>query len=227
MKTDCEFIEGIYEKAKNYDSLNAFEDVIVFDELPRQNRAKLQLVACLTIVLLTGINYTSSNFNQLEIADSTPIQINGELNGIDENYNTMARSLEPVVGMSLGEGLYYNPIDEAEVLCTAQVLVVEDSIYDLERQIATTKVKLKLNETIKGEINEEFELLVTGGLDYGTVFNLDEVVLLCLQSFYYDTSLYILTGDALGKFSLIENDLFINDMGECYDIQNLKLYFDN
>lgn len=229
MKTDREFLDGIYEKAKLIEKSDDFENVTFLDISSNYSkRAKFQLIASLSLVLLTGIGYSNSNLgtiNKMEI----PQNIESNYQHLWEDNSNKARSNEPMV-MSLGEDLYYNPIEQAEVILTAKVNKIEKSVYNQDNNTITTNVCFELNETLKGAIESDFKVLINGGydenqkvyLDYETVFDLDEEVLLFLETSHSNNDLYILAGASIGKFSAIENDLYINQIGEIYTIDDLK-----
>lgn len=230
MKTDREFIDGIYEKAKNYNEND--NNITFFDVSSQQTkRAKLQLVACLTLVLLTGIGYSNSNFIQIDKME-LPQSISNNYQYLGQDQSNMVRSNQPMV-MSLGEDLYYNPIDQADVICAATVVKIEKGNYDELTNSITTNVLFKAIDTLKGEINNEFQLIVSGGFDdndkvysdYEAVFEVDEEVLLFLETSYMDTNLYILAGESLGKYSLANDGLYVNPQGEYYTLDDLKTHF--
>lgn len=239
MKTNREFIDGIYEKAKNYENSEdstSFDlgNVTFLDTSLNQKRAKLQFVACLTLVLLTGIGYSNSNFIKIDKMElPQEISNNYQYLGFDDDGMAgISRTSEPHI-MSLGEDLYYNPIEQSEVICTAKVVKIEKSNYDEKSNFISTNVIFETFETIKGSINQEFKLLVTGGvdelnkvyLDYEEVFELNEHVLLFLETSHSDPNLYILAGASLGKYSLADNQIYENEAGIQYTINDLKTHF--
>ncbi len=228
MKTDREFIDGIYEKAKLLEKSNELDDVTFLDVSSNYNKTKFQLVASLAFVLLTGIGYSSNNFNTISKMEISQ-EISSNYQHIWQDSSDRVRSNVPM-SMSLGEDLYYNPIEQAEQILTAKVVKIEKSVYDENTNTITTSVCFEPNENLKGILNDNFKVLIAGGydenqkvyLDYETVFEVDEEVLLFLETSHLDKDLYILAGASLGKFSSIDNDLYINQIGESYTINDLK-----
>lgn len=221
MKTDDEFIAGIYEKAKMLEKSDN-SDIVTFKEVSSNytKKPKLQLVASLVFVLFTGIGYSSGNFNTVLSQDMAD-----NYQSLESDLNPMVRTAQP---MSTGASdLHYNPIEQAEVICTAKVSKIEESIYDQNTNSSTTNVFLQTLETIKGTISEEFQLLLVDTLDDLTTVSLvhDEEVLLFLETSYNDMNLYILTGTSHGKYSLKNDGIYENHFGIQYTINDLKTHF--
>lgn len=230
MRTDREFIDGIYEKAKNYDKYDTLDNITFLDKSYHSRKAKLQLVASLTLVMLTGIGYSNANFVTIDKMLIPNSYENLELSSTE----SLVRTMEPMMAY-MSEPLHFNPIEEADVICTAIVTEIFKSNYEKDLNNITTPVLFETLETVKGAINPEFELLVAGGfddfskvyLDYEAVFELGEEVLLFLQSSPDDMSLYILSGASRGKYSTDNSYLYVNSDGISYTVNQLKNHFDS
>lgn len=239
MKTNREFIDGIYEKAKCYEESNHFDNLAFLNNSPNYgNRAKIQLVACLTLVLFTGIGYSNSNFiSESSIIMEIPSAVTTEYQHLGAvaggGMDDMSRTMQSMTMEFAVDDLHFNPIEIAEVICTAKVSRIEQSVYNQETHEITTNVVFETFENIKGSINNEFELLVMGGvdeirkvyLDYETVFKVGEEVLLFLETSHIDSNLYILTGASLGKYSMSNNYFYENEAGIRYTVNDLKTHF--
>lgn len=209
MKTDREFLEGIYEKARLLEAERKETENSVFEKgqtdreeklikiketekmlqlpLPKRNAIPIRGIAAAAAafaVVITGSLYFNRSV-PMEIPQGyqelTQTQEANEADGI-ANFRAAPAASPMMVTAS-------SPVVDAQVICTAKVGRIEKSIYDEETSTFTTTIQLKPIEIIKGQPASPISLTVAGGYDekaktyqeYEEVFEVNERVLLFLE----------------------------------------------
>lgn len=191
MKTDKDFLEGIYEKARALDSLrleiennegsftgdqnNKEIKIMEFNETQKMlkmtpaPKRRITLVRCMIAaaaafaVVATGNLYLNRSI-PMEIPLGYQELAGGTNENENENENENGRSALLQAAPMMAMGLN-SPVVDAAVICTAKVGRIDKSVYDEETQSFTTAVLLKPIEIIKGEDQEAFTLTIAGGYD--------------------------------------------------------------
>lgn len=197
MKTDREFLDGVYEKAERLRGMDAVSKKAVPIRQKRRVLWRGAVSAAGLCLLLAGGLFFSENQPKMEIPEgytNMMEKIPMELNGIEP------RAIVEV-----------DPVTEADLIAAGKVSAIGKSVYEQENQTILTMVTVTLTERYKGDAaTDEVNVAVTGGineedhtyLDYEAVFRRGENVLLFLTE-RQDGS-YILFGGAQGKLTRLK-----------------------
>ncbi|MEG0692516.1 MAG: hypothetical protein RR444_05480 [Oscillospiraceae bacterium] len=193
MKTDREFLDGVYQKAR-----------LLEDNLPptlkitRVSISKKSLVAAAIFFLLAIPSVYYYNQPKMEapagFKSNMPMAIRG----------FMLFNIESLTANS-------------ELILTAKVTKIDKSVYDKDKSSIITNVKVKPTEVLKGLTDTNLlDIKINGGYDkksktfveYEATFKRTEDVLLFLNKDPNSDS-YFLSGSSQGKYTYLstENDV--------------------
>lgn len=204
MKTDEDFIQGIYEKAEILKKdEKAIAKIILLKPHKNVFVKTIAVAAAFMLVAASGIAYLNQPTMETpaEYAKDMPM--------------AMRAMMAPDINMVM---------ENSELILTAKVTKIEKSVYDEENSRIITNVKLRPTEILKGEFTAKSLIIkVGGGLDkendsfepYEAVFERSEEVLLFLvpenisgtsDNSSSDKISYILSNGELSKYSLQDNE---------------------
>ena len=210
MKTDREFLDGIYEKATALDDATPTKVKITYLQ---RNIKMLAIVAGFIFVAIPSLLYFNQQTMEVptEFQTTAPIGIRG-FSMFDES--TLA--------------------DDSEIILTAQVTKIDKSVYDADNSSIITNVSIKPTEVLKGSVDSKvIEVCVNGGYDkksdtfvaYEAIFKRSEDVLLFLNKDPNSDS-YILSGSSDGKYTYLsaehDSKQYIGSNDTTFDILQLK-----
>lgn len=199
MKTDREFLDGIYVRAEQLQSKNE-----ATKSMPNIILLKYSVPAfvALLLIVITPMMY----FNR-----SIPMVV------MQENERMM-----PFMAMEALAPSLYDMTAQSTVIVQAKVKKIEKSVYEKENDIITTKVLLTAKEVYKGDkAIRSIELTVNGGYNvkadiyvpYDAVFEKNEVTLLFLNE---ANNGYILSDPMNSKYTYLSSEN-LDDMYQAVD----------
>lgn len=218
MKTDNEFLMGVYNKAHSYSSLE--EKPKGFDQ-PKQNHFKRYIGIAAAAVLIAVVAPSLYFLNNVSYEMYEPV-------------NTKTRTNEPVAAAFTAESVNTDEfINGSELIVTAQVKKIDKSVYEYsDTNHMTTTVTLKVSQFFKGDGESTIKLKVNGGYDqktsnfvpYEATFKKKEKVLLFLVK--SGDNEYTLRNSAYGKYSEVnateQSGVYMTKDGETITIEELK-----
>lgn len=191
MKSDREFLDGIYEKARFSEKLIEEQKSKIINIKPKKSiLMRLTAAAAAIVLVATPI---SIYLNQPQM--TVPQQAAGDL-----PMSIRAMTIRPDAQMLA---------DNSELILTAKITKIEKSVYDEGKSRIITSVKLRPTEIIKGDFTQKnLHLKVNGGYlkksdayePYEAVFEISEDVLLFLK-LDEDKNSYILSDGEYSKYS--------------------------
>ena len=194
MKSDREFLDGVYEKARQMETKPEKNSV------RKPGRRYLAVAAALLAII---IPLTAGLLMQ------SPEQEPGGL-----SLARMAQMPSPDLTW-LGEN--------AGLVVKGRVLAVKEGGFDATLQCEVTYVQLAVEEVWKGEAEGELRVRITGSTQGQTpleaAFAEGEEVALFLWD---ESGEYSLCGSTQGKFTLMEADTYLGCDGEAYTAGELK-----
>lgn len=219
MKSDNEFLDGVYKKAEAFSSDK--QNVVGF------STSKISLfkkyagiaVAAVLVAVIAPSLYFGLNSGYEMIAPAQTATLKAAPIAIAMN----AFSIEDMTAQS-------------DVIVMANVKKIEKSVYESENDMnnnMTTDVLLKSKNVLKGDLsNNKFTVRVTGGYDektsnyipYEAIFAKKEETLLFLTQ--SEENVYTLTASASGKYTKLtdqkDNEVFQDKYGNTITVQHLE-----
>lgn len=202
MKSDRDFLNGIYHKAEVLKKLDYAE------KKPNLKLNSKWLIAAATLTLVVSLNIYNNT--------STPMKIQADNS---RQTPSAARFINSIDIASLTE--------DADIIVRAKVNKIHKSVY--ENNILTTTVELSSKEILKGTLeNKNIDLVVMGGfdkksntyVDYEAIFDRNEDTLLFLNKI--DGKFY-LTYSSQGKYTHLKtSDTEITYKGSSGEIITLS-----
>lgn len=199
MKTDREFLDGVYAKAEKLRTEEHPAPKFVFTGKEGRKRTvwstAAAAVACIALLLTGGLVYRESQ-PKMEIP---------------EGYTNLLENIPMTLGIEGRAITVEPPLTDAELIAAGNVTGIAKSVYEEEKQSIITMVTVNLTERYKGEpVTSPINVAVTGGvneadktyLDYEAVFRRGENVLLFLTK--QEDGSYTLFGGAQGKLSRLK-----------------------
>lgn len=195
MKTDREFLDGVYAKAKLIEeNPPKTQKTIHFTPLKRTFAA----AAAFIVVAASSLLY----FNQPKME-------------VPASYQASAPMAIRAFGVA--ELNLENLANNAKLIVTGKVTQIKKSVYDEEKSSIITSVTVKPTQLLKGETAaKQLDIAVTGGyhkqtdtfIDYEAIFERSEDVLVFL-TWDEPSQSYVLSGGSQGKYSYLnaENEV--------------------
>ncbi len=193
MKTDREFLDGIYQKAKLMEE-NKNEKVKITYFTPH----KKALVAAAAFILVAIPSIINLNQPQMK----TPT-----------NY----KSDKPMAIRSFNVLDVETLITNSDLILTGKVTKIEKNVYEEDKSRIITTVKVKPTEILKGKAETNMlDIKINGGynektksfIEYDTTFKRYEDVLVFLEH-DADSNSYIVSGSSQGKYTYLNS---LNDV---------------
>lgn len=218
MKTDREFLDGIYAKA---DLLQAAPQKVkkININFVTPQRILGAVAAVFLLIAIPSVTYAQQP--RMEIPE-------GYTNLSTFVRGTQLHTAPPQTG---DIGL----IEYSELICTAKVIKIENSVYEKENQRIITNVQVKPTVVLKGEpVEKVLTIQVNGGYDsvikkytdYEATFAQGEDVLVFLNK-DVNTNSYILYGSSLGKYTYLngqgDTKSYIDASGLSVNISGLRV----
>lgn len=219
MKNDREFLDGIYQKARMIEDNAVAKPKKIDLSFVVSHRILGAVAAVFLLIAIPSVTYASQP--QMEIPS-------GYIDLAPSIGKTRIHAAPP----QTGDGDLF---EYSDIICTAKVLKIENSVYEKDNERIITNVQIKPNCVLKGEsVDKVLTIQVKGGfdkntkayLDYEATFAQGEDVLLFLEKDLYSNS-YILYGSSLGKYTYLagqgEAKSYIDKNGLSVSIAGLRL----
>lgn len=218
MKTENEFLKGVYEKSEAFAS---GEKKPRGFEQPKQNHFKRYIGIAAAAVLIAVVapslyfSYSNASYEMYE-----PVSDKARIN-------------EPVAATLLASAVDVGELaNSCDIVVLAQVKKIDKSVYEFsDTSHMTTTVSLKVNQYLKGDGDATIKIKVNGGYDqetsnfipYEATFKKKENVVLFLVK--TDGDEYALQNSAYGKYSEVkdpeQSDVYLSKDSETITIAEI------
>lgn len=255
MKTDREFLDGIYEKAAVMETALPIRRADKSKSFFTSSGFKAIAVAAAFVLVATPAIYLFNGGENKMIIPEGYSLVERKSNNINHGKNLVndvpqTGSLPAVQNqarMPMMASGSTSPIEAAELVCAAKVIKIDKSVYDKEQGYISTTVVLKPITIYKNvtandvEVGQKLSIKVDGGFDsktklyqdYEAVFEKGEEVLILAMPTYDDLGTYILSGGGEGKYNEdlqnenAEEEIYINSLGNTVSKSELDWYVEN